>query len=155
MDIQPNPANRKVAYFYNPLIGRFVYAKDHPMKPERISMAHNLIVNYDFYRYISQNSEKWMFITPEKHLKKRCHVFTMNSTLIIWRTSSVKTLSASFLRWVLTGLHSPQTQLKSYPTYQLDRNSKLGSLQTVLHSTGYTIIVKFHQERRSIVPRFY
>ena len=24
---------RKVSYFYNPHFGKFIYAKDHPMKP--------------------------------------------------------------------------------------------------------------------------
>ena len=27
MDIEYNPANKKVAYFYNPIISKFVYAK--------------------------------------------------------------------------------------------------------------------------------
>lgn len=33
MDIEPNQANRRISYFYNPVIGKIVYAKDHPMKP--------------------------------------------------------------------------------------------------------------------------
>ena len=51
MDIEPNPSNKKVSYFYNQTISKFVYSRDHPMKPERIGMAHNLIVNFNLYRY--------------------------------------------------------------------------------------------------------
>lgn len=50
---EPNSANRKVSYFYNPNFGKFSYAKDHPMKPERISMAHSLITNYGLYRKLN------------------------------------------------------------------------------------------------------
>ena len=39
-------SSRRVAYFYNRFIGKFHYGKEHPMKPKRIIMAHNLIVNY-------------------------------------------------------------------------------------------------------------
>lgn len=41
-----NDSSKRVAYFYNSLIGKFHYGKEHPMKPKRIAMAHNLIVNY-------------------------------------------------------------------------------------------------------------
>ena len=42
-------SNKRVAYFYNSLIGKFHYGKEHPMKPKRMAMAHNLIVNYGLY----------------------------------------------------------------------------------------------------------
>ena len=38
---------RRVAYFYDPDVGNYVYQLGHCMKPHRIRMAHNLIVNYD------------------------------------------------------------------------------------------------------------
>jgi hypothetical protein len=50
MDLEYNAAHKKVAYFYNPIISKFVYAKEHPMRPERIAMAHNLIVNTGLYK---------------------------------------------------------------------------------------------------------
>src|SRR5690348_7457035 len=37
---------RRVAYYYDPDVGNYVYYLGHPMKPHRIRMAHNLIVNY-------------------------------------------------------------------------------------------------------------
>ena len=37
---------RRIAYFYDPDVGNYVYYLGHPMKPHRIRMAHNLIVNY-------------------------------------------------------------------------------------------------------------
>lgn len=42
--------SRKVSYFYDNDIGSFYYGADHPMKPFRIKMAHQLIVNYGLYR---------------------------------------------------------------------------------------------------------
>jgi histone deacetylase 1/2 len=42
--------NNRVAYFYNSEIGKFYYGKDHPMKPKRVSMAHNLIVSMGLYK---------------------------------------------------------------------------------------------------------
>jgi len=40
----------RVSYFYDNEIGSFYYGNDHPMKPFRIKMAHQLIVNYGLYR---------------------------------------------------------------------------------------------------------
>ncbi|KAM0790353.1 histone deacetylase (class I) Clr6 [Microbotryomycetes sp. NB124-2] len=37
---------RKVAYFHDPDVGSYAYNLVHPMKPHRILMAHNLVVNY-------------------------------------------------------------------------------------------------------------
>ena len=42
-------SNRKVAYFYDDNIGNFNYGKDHPMKPFRIKVAHELIVETEVY----------------------------------------------------------------------------------------------------------
>ena len=44
---------RKVSYFYNQNFGKFVYSKEHPMKPERIAMAHSLVVNSQLYRQLN------------------------------------------------------------------------------------------------------
>lgn len=44
---------RRVAYFYHNDIGNFHYGKDHPMKPKRIAMAHELIVNYGLYKELN------------------------------------------------------------------------------------------------------
>ena len=41
---------KRVSYFYDNDIGSFYYGSDHPMKPFRIKMAHQLIVNYGLYR---------------------------------------------------------------------------------------------------------
>lgn len=50
---EPNSGNRRVSYFYNPNFGRFTYSRDHPMKPERISMAHSLITTTGVYRKLN------------------------------------------------------------------------------------------------------
>ena len=43
-------AKRRVAYFYDSEIGNFHYGQGHPMKPHRVRMTHNLVVNYGLYR---------------------------------------------------------------------------------------------------------
>ncbi|GAA5826309.1 hypothetical protein JCM11251_007249 [Rhodosporidiobolus azoricus] len=40
------PIKRQVAYFYDDDVGAYAFNLVHPMKPHRIKMAHNLIVNY-------------------------------------------------------------------------------------------------------------
>jgi len=40
---------RRVAYFYDAEIGNFYYGPGHPMKPHRIRMCHNLLLNYRLY----------------------------------------------------------------------------------------------------------
>jgi len=40
----------RVSYFYDSKVGQFYYGQEHPMKPFRIKMAHQLIVNYELYR---------------------------------------------------------------------------------------------------------
>lgn len=41
---------RRVAYFYDPEIGNYHYGQGHPMKPHRVRITHNLVVNYGLYR---------------------------------------------------------------------------------------------------------
>ncbi|VDN00931.1 unnamed protein product [Thelazia callipaeda] len=40
----------KVAYYYDGDVGNYYYGVGHPMKPHRIRMTHNLILNYGLYR---------------------------------------------------------------------------------------------------------
>lgn len=42
--------SRKVAYFYDSDIGNYHYGQGHPMKPHRVRMAHNIIVNSGLHR---------------------------------------------------------------------------------------------------------
>ncbi|XP_054804753.1 histone deacetylase 6-like [Prosopis cineraria] len=47
----PDGRHRRVVYFYEPDIGDYEYRPDHPMKPVRIRIAHNLIVQYNLPRH--------------------------------------------------------------------------------------------------------
>ncbi|KAG0230097.1 histone deacetylase [Actinomortierella wolfii] len=40
---------KRVAYFYDQNIGNYHYGPGHPMKPHRIRMCHNLVMNYGLY----------------------------------------------------------------------------------------------------------
>ncbi|KAI9209313.1 histone deacetylase 1-like protein [Polychytrium aggregatum] len=42
----------KVAYYYHSDIGNYHYGPMHPMKPHRIRMAHNLIMNYKLWNHM-------------------------------------------------------------------------------------------------------
>jgi len=46
-------------YIFTGDIGNYYYGQGHPMKPHRIRMTHNLLLNYGLYRkmeiYVSQD----------------------------------------------------------------------------------------------------
>ncbi|KAF1743950.1 hypothetical protein MXB_5275 [Myxobolus squamalis] len=44
--------NRKICYYYDSEVGNYYYGQGHPMKPHRIRMAHNLLLNYGVLRNI-------------------------------------------------------------------------------------------------------
>jgi len=41
---------KTVSYFYDGDVGNYYYGAGHPMKPHRIRMTHNLLLNYGLYR---------------------------------------------------------------------------------------------------------
>ncbi|CAJ0964274.1 unnamed protein product [Ranitomeya imitator] len=41
---------KKVCYYYDGDVGNYYYGQGHPMKPHRIRMTHNLLLNYGLYR---------------------------------------------------------------------------------------------------------
>ncbi|EGG20751.1 histone deacetylase family protein [Cavenderia fasciculata] len=43
-------SKKKVSYFYDSEVGNHYYGQNHPMKPHRIRMTHNLILNYGIYK---------------------------------------------------------------------------------------------------------
>eukprot|EP01086_Lenisia_limosa_P006935 TRINITY_DN261_c0_g4_i2.p1 TRINITY_DN261_c0_g4~~TRINITY_DN261_c0_g4_i2.p1 ORF type:complete len:392 (-),score=6.02 TRINITY_DN261_c0_g4_i2:68-1243(-) len=42
----------KVSYFYDNDIGNFYYGQGHPMKPHRVRMTHNIMLNYRLYEHL-------------------------------------------------------------------------------------------------------
>jgi histone deacetylase 1/2 len=40
----------RVAYIYSPEIGSYYYGEGHPMKPQRMRMAHHLLLNYGAFK---------------------------------------------------------------------------------------------------------
>ncbi|KAH0788022.1 Histone deacetylase 1 [Histomonas meleagridis] len=42
--------NNRIVYFYDEDVGNFYYHQNHPMKPHRIKMTHNLILAYDLHK---------------------------------------------------------------------------------------------------------
>eukprot|EP01135_Chromosphaera_perkinsii_P009188 Nk52_evm23s1671 gene=Nk52_evmTU23s1671 len=43
-------SKKKVSYFYDCEVGNYYYGQGHPMKPHRIRMTHNLLLNYGLYK---------------------------------------------------------------------------------------------------------
>lgn len=70
-------------------IGNYYYGQGHPMKPHRIRMTHNLLLNYGLYRkmeiYVSMWFSSWP--TDSNHssllLWVRTHVHTRTHTCIL------------------------------------------------------------------------
>lgn len=40
----------RISYFYDADVGNFYYGQGHPMKPHRIKMTHNLVLNYGLHK---------------------------------------------------------------------------------------------------------
>ena len=40
----------RVAYFYDPDVGNFHYGPLHPMKPQRLTVTHSLVLNYGLHK---------------------------------------------------------------------------------------------------------
>lgn len=47
---------KKVSYFYDPEVGNFYYGQGHPMKPHRMRMTHNLLLNYGLHSQLEMYS---------------------------------------------------------------------------------------------------
>eukprot|EP00941_MAST-03F_sp_MAST-3F-sp1_P000212 g212.t1 len=45
-----NKSKRRVSYFFDCDVGNYHYGQGHPMKPHRVRMTHNLVVNYGLYK---------------------------------------------------------------------------------------------------------
>eukprot|EP00122_Pirum_gemmata_P006957 Pgem_evm1s6377 len=43
-------SKRSVAYFHDPDVAHFHYGAGHPMKPQRLALTHNLVLNYGLYK---------------------------------------------------------------------------------------------------------
>eukprot|EP00834_Sanchytrium_tribonematis_P000099 NODE_3_length_80033_cov_0.932970.p15 type:complete len:444 gc:universal NODE_3_length_80033_cov_0.932970:64297-62966(-) len=43
-------SNKNIAYMYSDTIGTHYYAENHPMKPSRLALTHDLVMNYHLYQ---------------------------------------------------------------------------------------------------------
>ena len=53
MALNKNKTYDRVAYYYDSEVGNFHYGPGHPMKPFRIHLTHDLVINYNLYRSMS------------------------------------------------------------------------------------------------------
>jgi hypothetical protein len=151
MDLEYNAAHKKVAYFYNPIISKFVYAKEHPMRPERIAMAHNLIVNTGLYKYLLTYPENWMFIMRATPVNKKWPDSIHRITLITSSSMLVKTFPTSSTVLALISMRFPKIKRPHWNFWRKNKNSKSGNQQTVPLSMVFIITAKFLQALQSIL----
>ena len=59
------PPRRDADYFYDADIGNYVYGEGHPMRPHRVRLTHELVVNYGLYQH---RPHTWCTPTPCVHL---------------------------------------------------------------------------------------
>jgi len=45
-------SKKNICYFYDGDVGNYYYGQGHPMKPHRIKMTHNLLLNYGLYKHM-------------------------------------------------------------------------------------------------------
>ncbi|CAG8583435.1 7236_t:CDS:10 [Paraglomus brasilianum] len=50
MSALSNVSKKRVSYFYDEDVGNYTYGPGHPMKPHRMRMVHDLVVNYGLFR---------------------------------------------------------------------------------------------------------
>ncbi len=43
-------SKKKVAYFYDHEVANYHYGENHPMKPHRLALTHNLVLNYGLHK---------------------------------------------------------------------------------------------------------
>jgi histone deacetylase 3 len=46
-------SSSRISYFHNPDVGNHYYGTGHPMKPHRLSLTHNLVLNYNLHKHMS------------------------------------------------------------------------------------------------------
>lgn len=54
----PASGRKRVAYYFHQDIGNFAIGSNHPMKPMRIPMVHNLVLAYDLHRKLDMFSPR-------------------------------------------------------------------------------------------------
>ena len=45
-------AKERISYYYDEEVGRSYYGPNHPMKPHRLCMTHNLVLAYDLHKHL-------------------------------------------------------------------------------------------------------
>jgi len=66
-------------------IGNYYYGQGHPMKPQRIRMCHNLLLNYGLYRkmeiYVSSD---WVFMSCDWWTLQSVKNISQKSLVVLW-----------------------------------------------------------------------
>lgn len=79
----------RVSYFYDTEVGSFFYGQEHPMKPFRIKMTHQLVVNYGLYRKMSVYVSTTISEVQMPEAQSCVRVLLATSSSLRWRDDSV------------------------------------------------------------------
>ncbi|ELU06885.1 hypothetical protein CAPTEDRAFT_184599 [Capitella teleta] len=64
---------KRVAYFYDPDVGNFHYGPGHPMKPQRMAVTHNLVLNYGLQKKMQASDPMYRPYRASAHDMCRFH----------------------------------------------------------------------------------
>ncbi|KRX24285.1 Histone deacetylase Rpd3 [Trichinella nelsoni] len=70
---------KKICYYYDSEVGNFYYGQGHPMKPQRIRMANNLILNYGLYRHMEIYKPTWATVDEIRQFHSEDYITFLES----------------------------------------------------------------------------
>ena len=76
----------RITYFHHPKVGNFYYGQGHPMKPHRLALTHNLVLNYKLVRRVLC-SVAFVLVHMRVHQSKSV---TKASCVCVWATLTVR-----------------------------------------------------------------
>ena len=151
----------RVSYFYDTEVGSFFYGQEHPMKPFRIKMAHQLIVNYGLYRKMSVYvSQKWIIssstrlsLTHTDYFSNLTELQTRKWVLSIRQiTYNTWRMSRQDFSMTIRNSNYRENRLKLHQRYRLQRPGKISKSvkMIVLASVGCSSFRVFLQGPQSM-----
>ena len=74
---------KRVCYYYDGDVGNYYYGQSHPMKPHRIRMTHNLLLNYGLYRKMEIYVSKYFVNVGKQHTTANNFIANFNCSHLL------------------------------------------------------------------------
>ena len=88
-------SSRRVSYFYDAEVGNYHYGQGHPMRPHRVRMTHNLVVNYGLYKKMDVFRTNSYRTIRESSLRKIADFSRQNSIFPAKKIRTARALQTS------------------------------------------------------------